>query len=173
MWCCRLLLLETGDAEWDTPLFFVGVGCLFSWTSVIQFLEAFPQYYSLIVTLKTSSPRVLAFLVGVLPIFLGFACFGVAYFSTYSEKFSNVDQASVTLFALLNGDVIHDVFYYIFEVKYFFFFSYKKKIVIVWFYFFLFVCVFLCVYDICYINIGCIVLFVYNNKCFFIFLFVE
>ncbi len=52
----------------------------------------------------------LAFLVGVLPVFIGFACFGVAYFSTESEMFSNVDQASVTLFALLNGDVIHDVF---------------------------------------------------------------
>ncbi len=42
-------------------------------------------------------------------VFLGFAFFGVAYFAAYSDLFRNLDAASVTLFALLNGDVIHDV----------------------------------------------------------------
>ncbi len=82
---------------------------MFTWISGIQ--------YALILTLKKSAPRVLAFLVGVMPVFLGFAYFGVAYFSTGSSLFSNVDSASVALFALLNGDVIHDVFDNIYPIS--------------------------------------------------------
>ena len=77
----------------------------------------FPQYYALILTLKKSAPRVLAFLVGVMPVFLGFAYFGVAYFSTGSSLFSTVDTSAVALFALLNGDVIHDVFDAIYPIS--------------------------------------------------------
>ncbi|ETO20486.1 hypothetical protein RFI_16731 [Reticulomyxa filosa] len=110
MWCVRLLLFETKTINLDPPFFFVGIGCMFLWISLVQYLEQFPHYYFLILTLKTSSPRVLAFVVGVLPIFIGFACFGVAYFASSSSMFSSIDQAAVTLFSLLNGDSIHDVF---------------------------------------------------------------
>ncbi|ETO17267.1 hypothetical protein RFI_20065, partial [Reticulomyxa filosa] len=109
-WCCRYLLFETKSMNWYPCFFFIGIGCMFSWISMIQYLEQFPHYYFLILTLKTSSPRVLAFVVGVLPIFIGFACFGVAYFATSSSLFSTIDEAAVTLFSLLNGDSIHDVF---------------------------------------------------------------
>ena len=60
----------------------MGLGCAFTWVSDIQYLEMFPQYYSLILTLKMSSPRIFAFVIGVLPVFLGFVCFGVALFSS-------------------------------------------------------------------------------------------
>ena len=36
--------------------------------------------------------------------------FGVALFSTASERFATVDSSCVTLFSLLNGDAIHDVY---------------------------------------------------------------
>lgn len=90
---------------------------MFTWISGIQYFEMFPQYYALILTLRKSAPRVLAFLMGVMPVFLGFAYFGVAYFSTGSALFSNVDQSAVALFALLNGDVIHDVFDNIYPIS--------------------------------------------------------
>jgi len=112
-----LLLIASSQKSWNVPLFFIGLGCMFSWISSIQFFEYFPNYYSLILTLRKSAPRVLAFLVGVTPVFLGFAYFGVAYFSTGSSLFSNVDKSSVALFALLNGDVIHDVFDNIYPIS--------------------------------------------------------
>ena len=90
---------------------------MFTWISGIQYFEMFPQYYALILTLRKSAPRVLAFLMGVMPVFLGFAYFGVAFFSTGSALFSNVDRSSVALFALLNGDVIHDVFDNIYPIS--------------------------------------------------------
>ncbi|ETO27592.1 mucolipin, partial [Reticulomyxa filosa] len=79
IWCVRLLLFETTSIDLNPPFFFIGIGCI-----------------------------VLAFVVGVLPIFIGFACFGVAYFASFSSLFSSIDQAAVTLFSLLNGDSIHD-----------------------------------------------------------------
>ena len=106
---------RTGN-DWHGPLFFTGLGCMFTWISGIQYFEMFPEYYALILTLRKSAPRVLAFLVGVMPVFLGFAYFGVAYFSIGSNLFADVDHASVALFALLNGDVIHDVFDNIFPI---------------------------------------------------------
>ena len=89
---------------------------MFTWISGIQYFEMFPEYYALILTLRKSAPRVLAFLLGVLPVFLGFAYFGVAYFSIGSDLFADVDHASIALFALLNGDVIHDVFDNLFPI---------------------------------------------------------
>eukprot|EP01084_Bolivina_argentea_P026608 49491_1 len=117
IWCSSLLLIASSGNSWDAPLFFIGLGCMFTWISGIQYFEMFPQYYALILTLKKSAPRVLAFLVGVMPVFLGFAYFGVAYFSTGSSLFADVDSASVALFALLNGDVIHDVFDNIYPIS--------------------------------------------------------
>lgn len=90
--------------------YFMGFGALFTWVCILQFFETTTSYYVLITTLAKGTPRVARFLVGVLPVFLGYAMFGVAFFGTETVRFSTVDQACVTLFALLNGDVIHDVF---------------------------------------------------------------
>merc|ERR1719510_2181317 len=83
---------------------------MFTWFDLVQYFQHFPKYYEVIRTLKISAPRVMRFVVGVSPILFGFAMFGVAFFSTYSELFKDLGSAFVTLFALLNGDVIHDVF---------------------------------------------------------------
>jgi len=96
--------------SWKLPLAFTGLGCMFTWFDLVQFFEHFPKYYELFLTLKMSAPRIIRFVIGVSPIIVGFAMFGVAFFSTYSELFRDLGSAFVTLFALLNGDVIHDVF---------------------------------------------------------------
>merc|ERR1719285_998737 len=83
---------------------------MFTWFDLVQFFEHFPKYYQLILTLKMSAPRVIRFFIGVIPLFVGFAMFGVSFFSTYSVLFQDLGSAYVTLFALINGDVIHDVF---------------------------------------------------------------
>ncbi|MES1916401.1 MAG: hypothetical protein MHM6MM_008223, partial [Cercozoa sp. M6MM] len=103
-------LLSGADTDNDTVSLLLGLGCLFAWINLTQFFEHAESYYALIMTLKLGTPRVGRFLLGVLPIFMGYAFFGVAYFSGYSHLFADLDASSVTLFALLNGDVIHDVF---------------------------------------------------------------
>jgi hypothetical protein len=53
---------------------------------------------------------VITYCVSVLPVYWGFAIFGVLNFGPYSEKFSGVSQTIVTLFSLLNGDDIYATF---------------------------------------------------------------
>jgi hypothetical protein len=88
----------------------VGLGCMMAWITMVQYFEHSGSYYVLILTLKKGTPRVLRFVIGIMPIFVGYALFGVALFSPYSDHFASMDDASVTLFSLLNGDDIHSVF---------------------------------------------------------------
>jgi len=110
VFCLNMFFGIGYQSTWRLPLALTGCGCMFTWFDLVQWFQHFPKYYELILTLKMSAPRVLRFCVGVSPIFVGFAMFGVSFFSTYSELFNDLGSAAVVLFALLNGDVIHDVF---------------------------------------------------------------
>ncbi|GMF14297.1 unnamed protein product [Phytophthora lilii] len=56
------------------------------------------------------TPRVLQFLLGVSPIFFGYALFGTIYFGNKIEEFGTLSASMVTLFSLMNGDIIMDTF---------------------------------------------------------------
>ncbi|GLE02890.1 hypothetical protein PINS_up011754 [Pythium insidiosum] len=83
---------------------------LLLWASLVGYLEHNRQIYSIVLTLRWSAPRVLQFLVGVSPVFLGFALFGTIYFGPRVAVFGSLSASMMTLFAVLNGDVILDTF---------------------------------------------------------------
>ncbi|KAJ0411218.1 hypothetical protein ATCC90586_003857 [Pythium insidiosum] len=83
---------------------------LLLWSSLVGYLEHNRQVYSIVLTLRWSAPRVLQFLVGVSPVFLGFALFGTIYFGPRVAAFGSLSASMMTLFAVLNGDVILDTF---------------------------------------------------------------
>jgi len=89
---------------------FCGMGCALLWTNSISFLAHKPSYYTVVLTLRRALPRVARFLVGVIPIFLGYALFGLLYFGDHSERFGSFGVSLFTLFAVLNGDVIRETF---------------------------------------------------------------
>ena len=60
--------------------------------------------------LKITAPRVSKFLLGVLPIFIGYALLGLICFGDVSERFSNLTETLRTLFSVVNGDIIYDTF---------------------------------------------------------------
>lgn len=49
----------------------LGLACCMYWFSIVQYLEFFPHYYTMISMLKMTIPRVSSFLLGVLPILFG------------------------------------------------------------------------------------------------------
>jgi len=98
------------EDETSFRVYFTGTGALLTYVNMVQYFESTTSFYVLITTLKRGAPRVARFLVGVMPVFLGYSLFGVAFFASTSIRFASLDLASVTLFSLLNGDVIHDVF---------------------------------------------------------------
>jgi hypothetical protein len=59
--------------------------------------------------MKASMPVVIRAMVGILPFFLGFTFLGLCLFWE-SQKFSSPSLSMFTLFALMNGDNIFDVY---------------------------------------------------------------
>lgn len=94
------------QAASPTRTIFSALGCFFSWALVMQYFEESKLFYALIATLRTGLPRVARFLIGVLPIYLGYVFLGVALFAADSDLFASVDMASVTLFSVMNGDAL-------------------------------------------------------------------
>ena len=87
-----------------------GFGCMLLWLSFTQFYQHNNKYYGFILTMQHAVPLLLPFLVGVTPIFLGYAMFGVSYFGSQNALFKTLPAAFETLFSLLNGDVIYQTF---------------------------------------------------------------
>jgi hypothetical protein len=80
------------------------------WVSVVQYFEFNPRYYIFINTLKTALPRVGQFLLGILPFFIGYAMVGMTLFGDKSERFGTFFQTIITLFSVVNGDIVRDTF---------------------------------------------------------------
>ncbi|TDH74305.1 hypothetical protein CCR75_003030 [Bremia lactucae] len=83
---------------------------LLLWSSLVGYLEHDRHIFSIVLTLKWATPRVLQFLLGVSPIFIGYALFGTIYFGNKIKQFGSLSASMVTLFSLMNGDIIMDTF---------------------------------------------------------------
>ncbi|KAE9009125.1 hypothetical protein PR002_g15705 [Phytophthora rubi] len=83
---------------------------LLLWSCLVGYLEHNQHIYSIVLTLKWGTPRVLQFLVGVSPIFFGYALFGTIYFGNKIQEFGTLSASMITLFSLMNGDIIMDTF---------------------------------------------------------------
>ena len=75
-----------------------------------RFLEFFPDFYVLISTVGGALPSVLRFMLGCVPLYMGFAALGTILFGGRSANFGSVRASVVTLFSLLNGDSMLDIF---------------------------------------------------------------
>lgn len=83
---------------------------LLLWSCLVGYLEHNSHIYSIVLTLKWGAPRVLQFLIGVSPIYFGYALFGTIYFGARIKEFGTLSSSMATLFAVMNGDVILDTF---------------------------------------------------------------
>ena len=81
-----------------------------AWIKLMQFYTTDTSYGVLFSTLSVGLPRVVGTLLRVLPLYVGYVMLGLALFADCSEFFRNSDEVSITLFSILNGDSIEDVF---------------------------------------------------------------
>lgn len=104
------LFLDNGLPISDTARVLTGIGCLIISSNMIKYLEYWKEFNTLVLTLQGAFMKNVRFLVSVVPLYLGYVACGHLVFGPYSDDFQTVDQTAVTLFALLNGDSIKDVF---------------------------------------------------------------
>jgi mucolipin 3 len=96
---------------WDALCLAFASCCALHWVSLVRYLSAHnTRFHILGLTLQRGLPRVAQFLVGVLPIFVGYVLFGTVMFGAKVPRFQSPGATATTLFAIANGDEIHDTF---------------------------------------------------------------
>lgn len=88
----------------------LGLSAIFSWSNIVQYFAHNPAFYILITSLKNGLPNVIRFIIGALPIFIGYGMCGMLLFGSYSQYFQGLQNSMVTLFSAANGDALHDTF---------------------------------------------------------------
>jgi hypothetical protein len=87
----------------------LGLSCLLLWGTVLQFLTFDPRVYAVAMTFSVAAPRILPYIVGVVPVYLSFVFLAIAVWGADLGIFSTFPSALKTLFALMMGDQMHDI----------------------------------------------------------------
>ena len=86
----------------------IGFGVMLCYISLGKYLDYNTKYALLYQTLKHSISNVIPFLIGIMPVFIGFTFLGLCLFWN-SERFTNVTDVMKALFAIVNGDSVYDI----------------------------------------------------------------
>jgi len=85
-----------------------GFGCFLMWASLGRHTTTMPPYDVAFRAISRGLPVVLQFAVGSAPLLMGFTTLGVALFAEETEKFKNLENGFLTLFSVMNGDIIFE-----------------------------------------------------------------
>lgn len=96
----------------------IGFGCFFSYLYIGKYIEYAKDYSTIYITIQKSLPNVIRYVIGATPVFLGFLFFGLSVFWK-SERFNSISNIMITLFSLINGDSIYDIFQELKEIYFF------------------------------------------------------
>lgn len=77
--------------------------------AVVQFIPVQSPVYALAATFQTAFPRIFAFLLSFVPVFLAFVFFGIALFGSELGAFGSVDRAAKFIFTLMAGDSVMQI----------------------------------------------------------------
>jgi hypothetical protein len=88
---------------------FIGFGAMLAWITMLKYLEYNQNLNLMTSTLSKAWGNLLMFMIGVMPFFFGFVFLGQCIFWKYS-KFEDTSSSVITLFSLLNGDIVNDTF---------------------------------------------------------------
>ena len=95
---------------------FLGLGCFMAWIHVAKYLEYTNNMYLLSNTLKYGFPNIVKFIMGLLPIFMAYIYLGRCLFWKY-QKFESNNDAFLTLFSIITGDIIAETFMDVIDEK--------------------------------------------------------
>ena len=109
---------------WDPYLFnpltgfITSTGICLSLLIFIKYLENLGSVSIIYETIKRGLPTSINYLIGVIPVFVGFCIFGKCVFWR-SEFFASLKDSVATLFSLLNGDSVYGIFDDLIKINFF------------------------------------------------------
>ncbi|XP_053409028.1 mucolipin-3-like [Mercenaria mercenaria] len=106
------IVFNTVQSEWvleilDSYTVWLGVGCVLAWISLLRFFKFHNKFHLLFSTLYRAFWDVIAYLVCVAVLYIGFWVCGYVVMAPYHVKFKTPAAAAETLFAVVNGDEIY------------------------------------------------------------------
>ena len=84
----------------------IGFGTFFAWVGLIQFFDHRSVPYSIVHTLERSISIIAYYVLGVVPIFMGFAFLAMGYF-WQTGIYPNSPMSLIANYALVNGDSVY------------------------------------------------------------------
>lgn len=88
----------------------IGVGCGLNWISVTRYFTHDRQYSLITRTMSKAIPIVFKIMIGILPIFIGYALLSMCLFWAYRSHLSGFSNTMYMLFSMMNGDSIMNTF---------------------------------------------------------------
>eukprot|EP00667_Euglena_gracilis_P002043 EG_transcript_2045 len=104
-----LAVLQQPEGLADLHRVLLGAVCCLNWILLVAHLETQPAHRHLGLTLRRALPVASRFVLGALPIFLGYCLFATVFFGHICRRFATVPESVVTLFGALNGDAVLDI----------------------------------------------------------------
>ncbi|XP_060586633.1 mucolipin-3-like [Ruditapes philippinarum] len=106
------IAFHTVHSEWvlgllDSYAVWLGVGCVIAWLSLLRFFKFHNKFHLLFNTLYKAFWNVVAYLICVGVLFVGFWVCGYVVMAPYHVKFKTPAAAAETLFAVVYGDEIY------------------------------------------------------------------
>ena len=84
----------------------VGFGCFFAWIGIVRFLNHTSHSYTIVNTLTRSGETIGLYIIGVVPIFMGYAMLGLCLF-WQTGIYYTVPMSMLANFAVVNGDSVY------------------------------------------------------------------
>ncbi|CAF0966426.1 unnamed protein product [Rotaria sordida] len=103
------ILFKVTD-DYNAAGLLLGLSSLLSWIGILRYLSFFRKYNLLFVTISTSLPLILRFLLCALIIYCGYMFCGWIVLGPYHTKFRTISTTFETLFGLINGDDMYSTY---------------------------------------------------------------
>jgi len=113
--CVAIYCLSTTSPDAIFRFSLLGWSCALSWINICQYFEHFPGFYVGFTTTAIGIVSVAKYTLSVFPILTAFTILGTCLFWK-AEFFKSFSASYASLFALLNGDIVHDAFNALWEV---------------------------------------------------------
>lgn len=84
----------------------IGFGCFFAWISLVRFINHTSHSYTIVNTVERSGKTIFLYIVGVVPIFMGYAFLAMSAFWETGIYF-NTPMSLIANYALVNGDSVY------------------------------------------------------------------
>lgn len=106
------IVFNREESDWlletlDSYTMWLGIACVMAWLSLLRFFKIHNKFHLLFSTLYHAFWDVLAYLVCVIVLFVGFWICGFVVLGPYHVKFQTPWSAAETLFSIINGDEIY------------------------------------------------------------------